>query len=190
MSIEIERKYIIDTEEAEKLKNKSIKKIGIIQWYLRSEENEIERVRLQLIKKNNKIIKKWNYAYKANTKIPHKKIEKERNYIPRDINILFDKKMVIKIRYVIKENPEIVIDEFVKIEGLHYNIDEKNLLEIEMKEIKEYNVEDFLNELKKENIKIIKDVTENYKYYNNNIASKPDMRIDLNEIIEVLKWRI
>ncbi|WP_165974179.1 hypothetical protein [Marinitoga lauensis] len=51
MSIEIERKYIINDEEAEKLKNRSIKKIGIIQWYIKSEENEIERVRLQLIRK-------------------------------------------------------------------------------------------------------------------------------------------
>jgi CYTH domain-containing protein len=190
MSIEIERKFIVDEAESDKLKKRSIKKIGIIQWYLKSEENEIERVRLQLIRENGEIIEKWNYAYKANTNIPHVKIENEKDYVTKNIDDLFNKKMVVKIRYIIKENPEIVLDEFVEFEYLHYNINEKYLLEIEMKEIKEYNTEDFLNELKKENIKIIKDVTEDYKYYNNNIATKSEKDLKLKEILEVLKWKI
>lgn len=190
MSIEIERKYIIDETEANKLKGRSIKKIGIIQWYLRSEENEIERIRLQLIRKNGEIIEKWNYAYKANTDIPHVKIENEKDYFIENITELFNKKMVVKIRHVIKENPEIVLDEFIEFEYLHYNINERYLLEIEMKDIKKYNTEDFLNELKRENIKIMKDVTEDYKYYNNNIAMKSVKALGLKEILEVLKWKI
>ncbi|GAB6188357.1 hypothetical protein JCM30566_00960 [Marinitoga arctica] len=190
MGIEIERKYTLDEVEAEKLKNKSIKKIGIIQWYLKSSENEIERVRLQLMKKNNEIIKKWNYAYKANTDIPHEKIEKEKEYIPNNINELYEKKVVIKIRYIIKNNPEIVLDEFIEIFGLKYNIPEKYLLEIEMKEIKKYYKENFDEILEKEKIKILKDVTEDYRYYNNNIANKLENYKNLKELIEVLKWRI
>ncbi|WP_129409928.1 hypothetical protein [Marinitoga lauensis] len=135
-------------------------------------------------------MKKWNYAYKANTEIPHEKIEREKEYFPENIERLFEKKMVIKVRYIMNENPEIVLDEFIEVGGMKYNISEKYLLEIEMKHIKKYDKEDFENELKNKDINIIRDVTEDYKYYNNNIASKPDRYIDLNEIIEVLKWRI
>ncbi|KLO22725.1 hypothetical protein X275_05115 [Marinitoga sp. 1197] len=188
--LEIERKYTINEKEAIKLKDKSIKKIGIIQWYIKNTRDEIERVRLQIIKDNNKLIKKWNFAYKANTEIPHEKIEKEENYIPKDIKQLFNKKMVIKIRHVIKENPEIVLDEFINVEGLEYNIKEKYLLEIEMKEIKKYTPEDFFKILREEKIKILKDVTEDYRYYNNNIANRISRNINLLEILEVLKWKI
>ncbi|WP_165146095.1 hypothetical protein [Marinitoga sp. 38H-ov] len=187
--IEIERKYIVDDKVAKKLIDRSKKKIGIVQWYLRNEKNEIERVRLQIILKNNELIKKWNYAYKANTNIPHEKIEKEKKYIPKNINELFNKEMIIKVRYIIKENPEIVLDEFIELDDLKYNIDEKYLLEIEMKDIKKYTKNDFINILKEENIEVLSDVTEDYRYYNNNIANKKKNK-GLNEIIEVLKWRI
>lgn len=190
MGIEIERKYLVDENEANKLKKISVDKIGIIQWYLRSSQDEIERVRLQLRKENNEVIRKWNYAYKANTDIPHEKIEKEKDYVPESMDVLFNKKMVIKIRYIIKENPEIVLDEFVEIPGLEYNIPEKYLLEIEMKKIRKYTESDFDEILKKEKIKILEDVTEDYRYYNNNIANKVRRNLDLKELIEVLKWRI
>ncbi|SHE74290.1 hypothetical protein SAMN02745164_01049 [Marinitoga hydrogenitolerans DSM 16785] len=188
--IEIERKYTIDKNSAEQLKKKALKRIGIIQWYLTNKKNEIERIRLQIIKENVGLIKKWKYAYKANTNIPHEKIEEEKDYIQQDLKELFNKEMVIKVRYIIRENPEIVLDEFVEIEGLKYNIKEKNLLEIEMKETKKYTKKDFEEILKKEKIKILRDVTEDYKYYNNNIANKLEKSKNLDELIEVLKWKI
>lgn len=186
--IEIERKYIIDNNVANNLIKKAKKKIGIVQWYLVNKKDEIERVRLKL--ENKGLIEKWNYAYKANTEIPHEKIEKEKKYVPDSIDELFEKEMIVKMRYIIKENPEIVLDEFIELEGLTYNIQEKYLLEIEMKDIKKYTKDDFDKILKDEGIELISDATEDYRYYNNNIANKINRKISLNEIIEVLKWRM
>ncbi|AEX85302.1 hypothetical protein Marpi_0886 [Marinitoga piezophila KA3] len=189
MSIEIERKYIISNDESEELIKKAIKKIGIVQWYIRDDINEIERYRLSIIKNNKDYDYKWTYAYKANTKIAHEKIEKERVEKPQELENLIKYKMVAKIRYMINDNPEIVVDEFVDFNKIRYNIEEKFLLEIEMKEEKKYKKEDFEEVLKKFDIETIKDVTEDFKYYNNRIAVVAK-NIILNEIIEKIKEKL
>ncbi|BBJ28681.1 hypothetical protein [Athalassotoga saccharophila] len=180
---EIERKYLLeDREKIERLKHNSIKKIGIIQWY---EETENPQKRIRLTISYDEVIGHthvWEKATKTLTDNPEKRFETKDFLDPRkDINLsdLEKKKNVVKIRYIIKENPEIFLDEFLEIDnkdilknddpGLYY-------LEIETKEDKDDSY--FENELKGIGLEItdVKDLTKEKSYQNFYKAKKREIK--------------
>jgi len=177
--IESERKYLIKNidKKVDKLKKNSIKKVGIIQWYEDDKETE-ERTRLTIF--YDKIIGHthlWEKTTKKPTKDPQKRIEDEKILDPRkEVNLsdFENKKSVVKIRYILKENPEIVLDEFLEIDN---SKDFKSIT----KPIKRYLLEieerqnecDFDKELKDLGLELgkdLEDVTENKEYKNIQMA--------------------
>ncbi len=182
---EIEKKYSLeDREKIERLKRNSIKKTGIIQWY---EETENPQKRIRLTISYDEVIGHthvWEKATKKLTDNPEERFETEDFLDPRkDINLsdLENKKNVVKIRYLIKENPEIVLDEFLEIDnkdifkpknddpGLYY-------LEIETKENKDDSY--FENELKSIGLEItdVRDLTKERSYQNFYKAKKREIK--------------
>ncbi|HEU23543.1 hypothetical protein [Athalassotoga sp.] len=185
---ENERKYLLeDREKIERLKHNSVKKIGIIQWY---EETENPQERKRITISYDEVIGHthvWEKTTKTLTDDPEDRLETKDCLDPRkDINLsdLENKKNVVKIRYIIKENPEIVLDEFLQIDSkdiLKPKNDDPGLyyLEIETKEDKD-NKDDsyFENELKGIGLEIkdVKDLTKEKSYQNFYKAEKREIK--------------
>ncbi|KAF2961314.1 hypothetical protein [Fervidobacterium sp. 2310opik-2] len=135
--IEREWKYIIsDSSEIIKLKKIAYKKIGIVQWYLKNEESEEERVRLELIPQKTGIMKKWTRTTKVKTNNALEREEREETIFPNDelVNTLFDYPLVAKLRYFISDDPEITLDEYIEFKDkLKYDIEHYHILEVEEK---------------------------------------------------------
>ena len=184
---EIERKYLLkDREQIERLKHNSIKRMGIIQWYEET-ENPQERIRLTI--SYDEVIGHthvWEKATKTLTDNSEERFETKNFLDPRRVNLsdLENKKNVVKIRYLIKKKPEIVLDEFLEIDNKDI-LKPKNsypgeyYLEIEIKEDKD-NKDDsyFENELKGIGLKItdVKDLTEDKSYQNFYKAKKREIK--------------
>lgn len=182
---EVERKYIIKdvSEKIDKLKRKSLKKIGIIQWYENSEELE-ERIRLTI--SYDKVIGHtyfWEKTTKKPTNNPQERIEDEKTLDPRkgiNLSDFENKKSVFKIRYILKEDPEIVLDEFLKIDNSNNLESIKNPYEGYYLEIEERQHKcDFEQELKNLNLELgidLEDVTGKAEYKNSQRAKQSDLK--------------
>jgi hypothetical protein len=141
MSNEREQKYYLTENTFRKInKSKIIEKLGIIQWYQNGDEDK--RYRLTLKKLPTGYFQEWTYTEKKETDDPSTRDEKEYSVSPEKIAKEFEEfknyRMVSKIRYVFKKDPEIVIDEFLSPYGHKINDDNikglQYLLEIEEKE--------------------------------------------------------
>ncbi|BBE31995.1 hypothetical protein OSSY52_21360 [Tepiditoga spiralis] len=125
--IEKEKKYILNEKNFKRLIKNAIKYSVIIQWY--NEKNE--RIRVEIL--NNEEL--WT----KNIKIPLnelKRIEKEYKISKPNMDSLKDFKVVIKKRYYLFFDPEIIIDEILNPKNsIKYKNYEKirYLLEIEEK---------------------------------------------------------
>ncbi len=188
MSIEHERKYIFaDPKVASMIiKNKTIHTIGISQWYEESSDSsKTSRIRLEIYKEKTGFNHEWVKAVKYDTSEVGKRKEIESRINLGKIKIISLKwmRVVFKIRHVIKVDPEIVIDEFLQIDG--YGIsDPPYMMEIEEKE----KPCDFENEIKILGLDgKIKDVTGNKKYDNYSLSKKTGL--SLYRIIEFLQDR-
>jgi hypothetical protein len=182
--IEIERKYIIKSKKLfDSLVKKSFKKILIAQWY---DFNE----RYRLVFDCNKKI--WT----KNSKIEiskEKRIEEEEKINETEINFdnLSKRRVVVKERFFINNDPEIIIDNLINLNNKIYYLkpfeEIQHLLEIEQKSIP---IDDFENELKKitNSLEDIKEVTFLDGYNNAEFAGKTDL--SPREIIKTLEnWR-
>ncbi len=187
MQEEMERKFLIDKDSAERLIKASKNSIGIAQWY---DENG-RRLRLEIFKEKTGFRHEWTETFKTNTADRVVRLERERTIDPKTVNLeeLKNMKGVFKVRHILKKDPEVVLDEFVEIDGRMVK-DEKGeplnfLMEIEKKT---KNV-DFNEELKSLGINA-KDVTENeeFSYDNFNLAYKHG--ISPYRIIEFLQYRV
>ena len=186
---EIERKYLLSQNAAEKLLNefKDAKTVGIAQWYDEeaNEKVEIRRVRLEIYRERTGFRHEWTESFKSNSDDPEVRNERERTLDPMDPKIDFKKlesmKSVFKIRHILKKDPEIVLDEFVEIDKDEMKNPKKTglpsvegkeirfLLEIERRE----NPCDFKKEIEFLNIQdAVSDVTEdkNRSYDNFHLA--------------------
>jgi hypothetical protein len=182
--IEIERKYIIKSKKLfDNLVNKSFKRILIAQWY-----DYNERYRLVFDFKN----KTWT----KNSKIEiskEKRIEAEEEINETEINFdnLSKRRVVVKERFFLNNDPEIIIDNLFNLnnrinylkpfEEIHY------LLEIEQKNI---SINNFNNELLKitNSLTDIEEVTFLDGYNNAEFAGNTDLSPE--EIIKKLEnWR-
>jgi hypothetical protein len=201
MSNEKEYKYLLNDKTFEKIKKeKSYEMIGIIQWYL--DDKEDKRYRLTLKKLPTGYFQEWTYTEKKETDDPSVRNEKEKSVSPEEIAEKFEEfkdfkkyKMVSKIRYVFKKDPEIVVDEFLSPYG--HKINDENienglqyLLEIEEKE---KPIKDFDEVLKSNNfpIDLLKSVdAEDNRYKNKNLATKFEGEESTLDIIEYVKNRL
>ncbi|HOO74712.1 MAG TPA: hypothetical protein PLS66_05430 [Tepiditoga sp.] len=156
ISKEKERKYILKKDKINELLEKQIKKEGLIQWYIDPEEG-YDETRIRLVIENNPSgkMKKWIKTSKKKTDNKDLRYEKEESIemIEDEEKKLNNKKNIIKIRYYICKNPEIIIDEFLRPYDKKYNnFDYKYLMEIEMKNeeksfeeiLKEKNLEEYI----------------------------------------------
>ncbi|BBE31728.1 hypothetical protein OSSY52_18690 [Tepiditoga spiralis] len=177
MKTENKCKYLIfkdDEEKLKKLKENAVKKIGIIQWY--TDKN----IKLILEKQSTGILKYWIENEKS-IKIKHDLIEK-----------LKDSKLIVKVKYVIKKDPEIILYEYLTPFNLNYSKNINYMLEIEKKNkicsfefFEEYEInryekisEDDINEY---NDKILSTNTINnlLKQYNNDNKNSNELFLDV-----------
>jgi hypothetical protein len=183
-TIENERKYLLeDPQKIEYLKRNNIKKMGIIQWYEETEDPQ-ERIRLTIF--YDKVIGHthfWKRTTKTLTDDPEKRFEEKHALDPRKLSLLDleNKRNVVKIRYLIKENPKIVLDEFLKIDNedissFQNGNPKEHYLEIETKEHKDDSY--FENELKSIGLEItdVKDLTKEKSYQNFYKAEKREVK--------------
>lgn len=190
MKIEIERKYLINSEIAfNEMIKKSIFNIYLVQWYFITGE----RYRY-IIYNNNK--EKWFYNKKEsiNREI-RKEIEKEIN--PDDVNLklLTKANVVMKKRYIINSNPEIIIDNILNPNNIiNYKKDVnliKHLLEIEIMENKNYNFDEIIDKYLKNYKNSLIDVTFLEGFNNLEFAGETNLKpFDLIRLIHKIKKQV
>lgn len=196
MSKETQRKFLLSESDAKKLVGSSKKDIGIVQWYddNPNDNGELRRIRLVIYKERTGFRHEWIETFKSNTDNSEVRIERERTLDPKkDLNFenLEDMKCVFKIRHVLKSDPEIVIDEFLEIDGMKTKDlngnDVEFLMEIKKKE-KSCNFNEEVKHLGLNNIAM--DVT-NYKgrFYDNFCLARK-YGISLYRIVEFLQNRL
>ncbi|MEJ5258171.1 MAG: pyridoxamine 5'-phosphate oxidase family protein [Fervidobacterium sp.] len=168
MPIEREKKYLIDENQATKLKNMAKFSIGVVQWYLPDcilllellgerdfSKSREWRIRYTVDKKGNET---WIAAFKSELVEGFQRVEEEYDLTKfirkqntdmweRLFNELSSKPVVVKIRHYISDTPtEIVLDEFMQLD-IPYNIDIKYMVEIETEdEFEKYEKEYDLGE--------------------------------------------
>lgn len=156
MKIEREKKYVIPDSFAEKLKKVSLLKIGVIQWYI-DDQKFIDDDRLKRYKKyrlrlviDNKFNENWVIAIKRDLgDFKREEIEFGIEKSKVKISKLKNFKLTAKIRYFLTKphsDPEIVLDEFLNI--CNVNFDVNFLVEVETEKIfekieKEYGLRNF-----------------------------------------------
>lgn len=191
--VEKEWKYFISETEASKMKENA-ERIGIIQWYLSTEpENGVpteKRIRVEIRKQKSGFLTRWIETRKVESGNISERDETESFIEPtfEILQVLKSKPFVAKIRYVLMEDPEIVIDEFLKPCGVEYNIDVPNyILEIEQKtlpvnfdDLRLYGIET-AQKMSEEELK---------KFKNKNIASFANKTVEINRIIEYVQNRL
>jgi len=139
MYIEREKKYLIDEKLARKLVEKSVVKLGVVQWYLDTCSFDIEkgmtncRIRYTVDENGNE---EWVSAFKSTlTEDFTRHEEEERIEMSADMfETLAFKPVVAKIRYYLLFKPaEVVLDEFIELDQ-PYRVPVKYLAEIETQE--------------------------------------------------------
>ena len=167
MKIEKERKYIFaDPTDPLNLIVKAKTRSLIFQWYL----NEGERIRLEI--SSGKFL--WTRNLKTEIDV-QSRYEEEVSLNPSDIdfNRLFTHPMVVKNRYFLEYDPEIIIDEILNPAGMiKYNMPQTGeklfLTEIEEKDTFVKDLSEFMNRFFANRTLI--DVTGLKKYKNSEIA--------------------
>ena len=124
--IEREDKYLLDsvrdkqTIKEFKEKAKAYKRTGIIQWYLRREEDGEERIRLEIIPEKTGMRHVWTQAKKEHRSDLRDRLESEYSLDPTEVDLkqLETLPFVVKIRHYIEPKSEgikeVILDEFLE----------------------------------------------------------------------------
>lgn len=137
--IEKEDKYLLDSTRDEQaikeFKMKAYKKTGIIQWYLkRDEDEEEERIRLEIVSEKTGVRHVWTQTYKERCSDLKDRNEREYSLDPTEIDLrnLETLPFVVKIRHYLEPKnegiKEVILDEFLE----KWKCDCEYLAEIEM----------------------------------------------------------
>ena len=108
------------------------KKIGIIQWYLEDDDCNEHRIRLEIHKQKTGFVTRWLETKKVRTSVVSERTEEERTIEGEEIESVIDKikskKMVAKVRYVLFDDPEVIVDEFLfpSLDGFVMEIEQKS----------------------------------------------------------------
>lgn len=167
MKIEKERKYIFDDQTvALNLIRKAKTRSLIFQWYL----DEGERIRLEISSEKFS----WTRNFKTEIDI-QSRYEDESSLNPSDVefNRLSTYPVVVKNRYFLEYDPEIIVDEILNpAEMIKYNMPQTGeklfLMEIEEKNTFVEDLSEFVNKIFSNESLI--DVTGLKKYKNSEIA--------------------
>ncbi|ODN30758.1 hypothetical protein [Fervidobacterium thailandense] len=197
--LEREWKFLLHKDELEKLQEsveKLIRKeIGIVQWYLPTDREDTEkRLRLEIVKQPTGMLTRWILTEKMDTDDPAVRLETERFVEPSEETLreLRNARVVVKQRYFLSEDPEIVIDEFLTPGDIRYDFDFENLavLEVEEKSLKIDTEEDLKGLLARLGISGAKLLEGNdiERFKNKNLAVTTSL--DPFEIVEYLKNRL
>ncbi|HOQ40430.1 MAG TPA: hypothetical protein PKI14_14095 [Fervidobacterium sp.] len=139
MYIEREKKYLVDENLARKLIEKSVARIGVVQWYLDTCSFDIEkgmtnyRIRYTIDESGNE---EWVRAFKSTLIEDFTRHEEESKIeISADMfETLTFKPVVAKIRYYLLYEPaEVVLDEFIELDK-PYRVPVKYIAEVETQE--------------------------------------------------------
>ena len=138
--LEKEEKFLLNKTLDEKaiaaFKEKACKRTGIIQWYIMREENEEERIRLEIVPEKTGMRHVWTQTYKKRSSNSIDRIEREYSLDPTEVDLknLETLPFVVKIRHYIEPKSEgikeVILDEFLE----KWKCDCQYLVEIEMNE--------------------------------------------------------
>ena len=139
--LEQEDKFLLDSLRDKqaikefKVKAKAYKKTGIIQWYLkRDEDEEEERIRLEIVPEKTGVRHIWTQTYKERCSDLKDRNEREYSLDPTEIDLrnLETLPFVVKIRHYLEPKnegiKEVILDEFLE----KWKCDCEYLAEIEM----------------------------------------------------------
>ena len=174
ISVEIEKKYRIDKNELDFLKNNyRYEIIGIAQWYIDNAEDKLSSKRIRLLISSNGC-EKWILGTKRclnNSLTFREEIEKEIKIENKKI-ILEKFPFILKIRYLIKEysGTELVVDEFPENPFISYDL--KYLMEIEIDESFRDHQKTFMDVYNHYKIKDAEDISEDFDFTNHAIAKR------------------
>jgi CYTH domain-containing protein len=174
MSVEIEKKYLVDKSLLNFLKNNHQHEVvGIAQWYIDNAEDKFSSKRIRLIISSNGY-EKWILGTKKclnNSLIFREEIEKEIKFENENI-ILKNFPFILKMRYLFKEysGAELVVDEFPENPFISYDL--KYLMEIEIDESFSDYQKTFNDVYDYYKIKDAEDISENFKFTNHAIAKR------------------
>jgi len=211
MPIEIERKYLLENEEKNKLlDNFDSEKVGIIQWYLDGGVyiNSSVRIRLMIRKENGKFVQQWIYGKKT---VLNNSLEtrEEKEFVVgkdefdeaaeiKDLIFNSDDKLksypfVIKTRNIIHSisSVEIVLDTFINLPDIFFS--DANLMEIELKDSENKTL--FESTLNKINVIPKIDLTDSREYTNHRIALKSfekygEPHENISDLISILEREV
>lgn len=186
MYIEREKKYLVDEKLARKLIEKSVARIGVVQWYLDTCSFDIEkgitncRIRYTIDESGNE---EWVRAFKS-TLIEDFTRQEEESQIEISADMfgaLMLKPVVAKIRYYLLYEPaEVVLDEFIELDK-PYRVPVKYLAEIETQE----SFEEYEHKFE---LSAPLSLAEFKNYMNKNIAV--ESRLPPREIINIVNARL
>ncbi|HPP18163.1 MAG TPA: hypothetical protein PLK18_04525 [Fervidobacterium sp.] len=186
MYIEREKKYLVDEKLARKLIEKSVARIGVVQWYLDTCSFDIEkgmtncRIRYTIDESGNE---EWVRAFKSTLIEDFTRQEEESKVeISADMfETLTFKPVVAKIRYYLLYEPaEVVLDEFIELDK-PYRVPVKYLAEIETQE----SFEEYEHKFE---LSAPLSLAEFKNYMNKNIAV--ESRLPPREIINIVNARL
>uniref|UniRef100_A0A7C4VTM0 CYTH domain-containing protein n=1 Tax=Fervidobacterium thailandense TaxID=1008305 RepID=A0A7C4VTM0_9BACT len=139
--LEREWKFLVRRDELRRLQEsveKPIRKtVGIVQWYFPAEDKSTEkRLRLEIMKQQTGMLTRWILTEKVNTDDSSVRFETERFVEPSEelLNEIKSAKVVVKQRYFLCEDPEVVIDEFLSFGDIKYEFNSENILLLEVEE--------------------------------------------------------
>jgi len=142
--LEQEDKFLLDSLRDKqaikefKVKAKAYKKTGIIQWYLKRDEEE-ERIRLEIVSEKTGVRHVWTQTYKERCSNLKDRNEREYSLDPTEIDLknLETLPFVVKIRHYLEPKnegiKEVILDEFLE----KWKCDCEYLAEIELSNGKE-----------------------------------------------------
>jgi hypothetical protein len=169
---EIERKYKLSFKKAKSLISQAKKKAGILQWY--DLFNNV-RYRLQIVLEKSGFGYIWIKTIKRSTSNSEIRYEHEEILNPRELSIsdFEDLPFVLKVRYFLKDDPEVVIDEFLTDMHRQQLPDTRYFLEMELKSSED--CKHFVSLEKEYKLTKIQNVTANRKYKNGSIATRKEI---------------
>ena len=195
--LEKEEKFLLDRTSHEKaiaaFKEEAERKTGIIQWYIMREENEEERVRLEIVPEKTGMRHVWTQTYKKRSSDSKDRIEREYSLDPTEVDLknLETLPFVVKIRHYLEPKnkgiKEVILDEFLE----KWKCDCQYLVEIEMSD---GNEDKTVISEETASWKFLKDLTglteEESKKYENKTLAKHHEESSAFKIIQYVENRL
>lgn len=193
MMLEVEKKYLIDSDSIHEMKKTfSYTQVGIVQWYFDKSERTLTSSRIRCLV-NSSGSQTWICGTKScidGNLVLREENERQVDGLTINMEKLKNLPFVIKTRTIFEANPkaEVVIDELIANPYVQYDV--KCLLEIELKNVSGEDYDrSFCNVIKFYGLEDLKDVSDDFRYTNNAIALRAfrEHRTDDSNIVELIE---